>query len=138
MAWTTPRTWATSELVTALTTNSQLRDDAAYLYSAIAAPAALSFSDTGTLNDWSPGTLTLVNRLVYTGGGVTINGLVAVTTYRVIALVNTTANTLSVAHEQGGSAAANRILTPTAATVVVGYFAILLYDVAAQRWRIFG
>jgi len=75
MAWTTPRTWATGELVTALTINRQLRDNAAYLYSLIAAPGALSFASTGTLNDWAPGDLTFVDRLIYTGGGVTINGL---------------------------------------------------------------
>src|SRR3990167_6886308 len=138
MAWTTPRTWATGELVTALTINRQLSDNAAYLYSLIAAPGALSFASTGTLNDWAPGDLTFVDRLIYTGGGVTINGLVAVSTSRVIHLVNTTATTLSVAHEQGGSAAANRIYTPTAATVTVGWHGLLLYDTAAGRWRIFG
>lgn len=53
-------------------------------------------------------------------------------------LVNTGANNIVLAHENVGSAAANRIISPTGANLVLGAdaAALLWYDDTDSRWRI--
>lgn len=68
----------------------------------------------------------------------TIQGIVNVQVGDSIYVVNTGANAFDFGHEDGAAAAANRIITPTAATWTLGprEFAKLWYDSVATRWRI--
>lgn len=96
---------------------------------------------TGTQNNWdldtaNSGTTVGVLRC-NNASALTINGITAPSTHRllVIEAINSTVN---LAHEAAGSTAANRVTTPTAATVAIpsGGYAFLLYDVTTARWRV--
>lgn len=96
---------------------------------------------TGTKNDWAidtdnGGTTVGVLRCNNVSS-LTINGIVAPSAHRAlwIMAINSTVN---LAHENASSTAANRITTPTAATVAIpsGGYALLVYDVTTARWRV--
>lgn len=96
---------------------------------------------TGTQNDWAIDTAnsgTTVGILrCNNASALTINGIVAPSSHRVL-VVEAINSTVSLAHENASSTAANRITTPTAATVAIpsGGYAFLLYDVTTARWRV--
>jgi hypothetical protein len=54
-------------------------------------------------------------------------------------LINNGANAVTLKHEDGASAAANRFLCSTGADVVLSanQSATLIYDLTATRWRVF-
>lgn len=68
----------------------------------------------------------------------TIQGIVNVQVGDSVYFINNGANAWDFGHEDAGAAAADRIITPTAATWTLGAreFAKLWYDPVATRWRI--
>jgi len=100
---------------------------------------------TGTINDWAPtGFSTAMFVPFTTSGTVTLNGIAAGTTGRLICLINLGTNPVLVINEAAGdSTAANRILTINGATWTLAASAsepmCLLYDAttapATPRWR---
>lgn len=68
----------------------------------------------------------------------TIQGIVNVQVGDAVYIVNNGTNAFDFGHEDGAAAAADRIITPTAATWTLGprEFAKLWYDPVATRWRI--
>lgn len=96
---------------------------------------------TGTQNDWdidAANSNTSVGILrCNNASALTINGIVAPTGHRVLMVLPVNSSVV-LAHEAGGSSAANRIVTQGAANVTLasGGFAVLLYDVTSARWRL--
>jgi len=76
-------------------------------------------------------------RLTGTGGG-TWTGLVADVTSRKVTIVNASAGSVTLAHENTGSTASNRFNLPGAASfvIVAGDSATLWYDSGSGRWRV--
>lgn len=68
---------------------------------------------------------------------VTFRGFVSVVAGQALRLVVINAQ-VDLAHQDAGSTAANRIITPTAATVTITRFADLVYDGVTARWRVAG
>ena len=71
----------------------------------------------------------------------TIRGLLAKGEYagQMVTIVAIGAGAVDLAHQDANSTAANRIITPTAATVTVTAAtgrAMLIYDLTAARWRL--
>ncbi len=68
----------------------------------------------------------------------TIQGIVNVQVGDSLYIVNTGANSFLLGHQDAGAAAANRIISPTGAslTLAANQMAKLWYDSAATRWRI--
>ena len=60
---------------------------------------------------------------------------------RILLIRNTTAQQMTIANQSGSSAAANRIITQTAADLVLtganGQSAVLVYDATTERWIVF-
>ena len=71
-------------------------------------------------------------------GPFTIEGILNVQVGDEIKIVNVGANAFDFGHEDVGAAAADRIITPSAATWTLGprEFAVLWYDGTTTRWRI--
>jgi len=93
---------------------------------------------TGTIDDLANATYT---GFVFNGAGaVTLTGLVAASDSKELAIINNTGNVLTVADEDAGSVAANRILTGTASdlSLIDGASIQLIYDETNSRWRILG
>ncbi len=84
-----------------------------------------------------------VLRITATGAARTITGFdISATTVRIndtIWIVNVGTNNVVLAHQNAGSVAANRIISPTGANLTLGAdeSAILWYDDTTARWRIF-
>lgn len=68
----------------------------------------------------------------------TLTGLANVAPGRPVTITNVGGFDLVLAHQNAGSAAPNRIISPTAANYTLGpnESAILRYDGSSQRWRI--
>lgn len=98
-------------------------------------PAALGLGDN---NDYAGIGTSSFARLSADAGGSTLTGIVAGADGRMIVIVNVSANTLTIAHENAGSAAANRFLSTTGAnlTLTQDDIAIAVYDAATARWRV--
>lgn len=96
----------------------------------------------GTYNDFDIITDAGAELTIYrvqTAGAITFNGFLAPAgdQVRSMLLINVSADNVSVTHQNAGSAAANRVITATAATVVLGAndSALLWYDNTTDRWR---
>lgn len=102
-------------------------------------PAALA---AGSTNDYAPAGLstTTIFRLTPDAGaaGSTLTGLVAQSTGSIRVLENLGVRSLTLAHEDAGSAAANRFTCPggTALEILTGGAAWAIYDGTTSRWRI--
>lgn len=99
----------------------------------LSTPAALA---AGTTNDWSPGFPSF--QRISAAGAATVTGMVAGTNGHWRTMCNVGANAITLAHNNAGSAAANRILSPTGAgvTLTTDQCATLAYDTVSARWRI--
>lgn len=100
-------------------------------------PAALA---AGNNNDYAGIGLSSFARLTPDGGGSTITGIVAPASINdgtVIVLLNLGAGTLTIANQNANSAAANRIITETAADVAMATNEMMsiIYDGTTARWR---
>jgi hypothetical protein len=103
-------------------------------------PPISSLTLAATQNDyqWPLGKATL--RLTGAAGGSTITGLAWPSSGRQVRLVNVSVAPITLAHQNTGSVAANRFLSPTAADVVLqsNGSATVEYDPGSSRWRIVG
>jgi len=102
---------------------------------AVKTPAALV---AGNNNDYDPGVADTL-RLSGSGGGSTVTGISAGSGSRRLRIINLGAVAITLAHQDATSAAANRLVSPTGASVVlagVDDVADLEYDDSTVRWRI--
>jgi fibronectin-binding autotransporter adhesin len=100
----------------------------------LAVAAGTNFATTGTVNAAS----FTGSFIRFTGTGtMTLNGITGTADGRIITLVNTTANAITINHDNAGASAAERILTNTAAAVTLNQnqSASFQYDSTTQRWR---
>ena len=90
----------------------------------------------GANNNLDTGTVT-VQRLQSSGGVANITGLAGGRAGRMVMLYNYGSNTVTLNHNNGGSSAANRMILPGNANIVLtqGSGAILVYDTATSLWR---
>lgn len=101
-------------------------------------PAALA---AGNNNDYAGVGASSFARLSADAAGSTLTGVVAPTETgtgdRLLVIVNISANTLSITHQDVLSAAANRFLTATGATLPLAAddTATFVYDSTTARWR---
>ena len=138
MAWTTPRTWATSELVTAAYFNTYWRDNFQALYDSVNL-SAIAFDLYASQNDFNPSGLADAQlMLVGAYGSMTITGLVAQPAGTHLLIVNTATGTLTLAHQSASSAAANRFICPNVANrdLTPRFGAVAVYMSDDTRWRI--
>lgn len=91
----------------------------------------------GANNNLATGYTTYV-RVSGPSSSFSITGLEGGETGRVRVLTNTTAQTMTVAHQSASSSAMNRIITDAAADITIGLngFVILIYDITQTRWLI--
>lgn len=105
---------------------------------AASSPAALG---VGNNNNYSAGAIATV-RLAADAGGSTLTGISDGTlggaSGRLLRIINISANTLTLAHQNVNSTDSNRLLSPTGADVALGANGVadLEYDSATARWRI--
>lgn len=96
---------------------------------------------TGTQNNWdidaANGNVSVGVLRCNNASALTINGILASSGHRLL-LVVAKNSTVNLAHEAGGSTAANRLITASAATVALaaGGWAMLMYDVTSARWMV--
>lgn len=96
----------------------------------------------GDNNDFAPAGGSYANRMRLTpnAGGSEVTGIAEPQGGRVLALMNISATVpITIANEDAGSVAANRVLTPSAAvfTIPPQAFVMLMYDPApTSRWRV--
>lgn len=97
-------------------------------------PAALG---VGNNNDYAGVASSSFARLAADALGSTLTGLAAGTDGYFIIIVNVSGNTLTIAHEDANSAAANRFITATGLAVVMAQHdaAFFCYDGVTARWR---
>jgi len=118
-------------------TNGMVITAGAMAWSAPISPAAMAVNE----NDYTPAGIGAANalRLSPAGGGTTITGVGTPRAGRVLLLVNTSAvDTVILAHDDAGSAAANRFFLPGNAPFTIRQNGMILawYDTASSRWRI--
>lgn len=145
MAWTSPHTFVTGELVTASLLNVHLRDNiqdrydnggvlhAHWRLSGVITPTAIS----GTVDNWNPTGLATACRIRIDGAsGTDLTGVVAQPTGQTILVQNIGSNAITVHHGGASSTAANRFTTPTAANLTFnsGTMQLWSYDATLQRW----
>jgi len=96
-------------------------------------PAALGTTE----NDYAGANGTSFARLSGAGGGSTITGIAGGSDGRMLIIVNVSANTITLNHQDAGSTASNRIITSTGLAVVLGAddTVVLIYDSVTTRWR---
>lgn len=101
-------------------------------------PAALAL---GATNNYAPPNFATaaVVKLTSNAGGSTLTGLAGGTDNRYVTLLNNSGGTLTLAHLNAGSLAANRFFCPGAIDLVIaiGSAAALWYDVADGHWHVF-
>lgn len=110
-------------------------------YDTAQSPAALA---AGNTNDYNPGGgigSRCVFRLTPDAAGSTVTGIAASTQGNIIMLFNIqtgATGTLTLAHQDAGSSATNRIICPSEISGVIpaGGSAILRYDANTTRWRV--
>lgn len=92
---------------------------------------------TGATNNYDAGANTAYLRVTSNAAGSTLTGVSGGVSVRQVVITNL-ANTLTLAHENASSDAANRIVSPTGADVNLDANdnAILQYDGTSTRWRI--
>jgi hypothetical protein len=103
---------------------------------ALATHATSPAGMAATENDYA-GAAGSFARLTPNAAGTAITGFAGGVDGRVLTIVNLGAPNVTLAHQNAGSAAGNRILTNTGASVVVppNGTASFLYDAATSRWR---
>ena len=110
----------------------------------ISTPSVLA---SGTTNDYDIGVKLRSGRVVVrfetdAGGSSSLSGFLGGTDGTVIWITPITSvagtKALTLLHQNAGSSAANRIITPSAASIFLGTngWAILVYDEVTQRWRV--
>lgn len=99
-----------------------------------ASPAALA---SGNTNDYTGIGTASVGRLSADVAGSTLTGIVAPADPTYLVIVNISANTLTITHQDTNSTAANRFLTATGASLTLTQddTATFWYDLTTQRWR---
>jgi hypothetical protein len=97
-------------------------------------PAALA---AGNNNDYAGFSTNSFARLSANAAGSTLTGFANGTNGRVLILVNISANALTITNEDAASVAANRIITLSGQSVVLGLNDVmaLAYDPTTTRWR---
>jgi hypothetical protein len=92
---------------------------------------------TSTLNNYSPGTATVL-RVVASGGNRFISGFSGGGPNKALRVINISTNSLTLYHESGSSDAANRLLLDagTDRALQENDQAELLYDPISSRWRV--
>lgn len=100
-------------------------------------PAALAAGDN---DDYSLGPVTDFLRLSADGGGSALTGFADGRGNRRLVIVNISANTLTLEHEDAASVATNRVITATGAAITLAQndVAEVLYDEVSTRWRVIG
>lgn len=102
----------------------------------VVAPAALAASQ----NDYSPTNLAVATTLrLDASAPVNVTGIALGASGRVLAVVNvSTANAITLTHEDAASTAANRLLLPSGANLTLppNGAALLVYDATSSRWRV--
>ncbi len=98
-----------------------------------ASPAALA----ATENDYAGAAGFSFARLSGAGGGSTVTGIAGGVDGRFLVVVNISANTITINHQDLGSAAANRVITSTGVAVILTAddAAFFMYDATTSRWR---
>jgi hypothetical protein len=98
-------------------------------------PAALAAGDNDT---YDAGYFVTCLRLTADAAGSALAGLKSGFDLRAMRVINISANSLTLKHEDAGSSAENRLTSPTGADVVLGQndVADLQYDGASERWRV--
>jgi hypothetical protein len=100
-------------------------------------PAApITSTTTGTINNYDG--LTFGTIIFNNASEATLTGIVAGYNGQRISIISVGAGNVVISHQSGSSTAANRIITPTAAslTLTAGTGrADLIYDTATSRWR---
>lgn len=150
MAWTTPRTWVSLELVTASIMNTHVRDNLSDLDAnrsifagLIRRNGSISPAPGSDQNDYSPSGWTNCNRMYLnpTVALVQITGFAALAAGSEIIFwnINTGANVVKLRHANGSSSAGNRINTPTAADIDFGpnQGGFLSYNDNQARWNLY-
>lgn len=92
-------------------------------------------SSSGTLNNV---TLSDSSVIYFTDNSPVVTGLVAPTNMQIILIFFTGIGTLSFDHQSLSSTPANRIITPTGATISINpnEAISLMYDDVSSRWRV--
>ncbi len=100
-------------------------------------PAALAAGDN---DDYAIGAVVDFLRLAADGAGSALTGLDSGRVARRLVIVNISANTLTLEHEDTASSANNRIITATGAAITLAQndMAELIYDDTSSRWRVMG
>ncbi len=94
---------------------------------------------TANTNDYAIGTVGTYFRIGPTGGDWNLTGIADGEDGRLLIISNvSTVRTLTLTHEDVLSTAANRIVTPSAASVAIapGHHAQLIYDSPSSRWNL--
>ena len=97
-------------------------------------PAALA---AGNNNDYAGISTRSFARLLANAAGSTLTGITGGTDGRFLIIANVSANALTITNEDAASAAANRIITLSALSIVLaaGDVMVLTYDPTTARWR---
>lgn len=101
---------------------------------------AVSLGDTeltlanGNNNNLGAG-YTAFTHIIGPSAAFAITGIAGGETGRIVILTNTTAQTMTLAHQSASSSAVNRIISPTGADLAVTGSCLLIYDSSNQRWR---
>ena len=123
---------------TRCTVTPELDAAGAFRLSGDISPASLGAG--GTTNDYAPAGLATASTIRQDAAGAhTLNGLTGGSDGRRVQLFNiSAANTITLAHENAGSTAANRFTLPGAANVAIGPLesVTLWYDITSSRWRV--
>lgn len=101
-------------------------------------PSVFTSNSIGTFNDFAFGNASLIRM---TNAGTTVlQGLLAGTPGQTVKIVSAGSGNVEIAHENAGSAVANRIInTVTSANTILAAgkgYAIYIYDGTSQRWRL--
>jgi hypothetical protein len=100
-------------------------------------PAALA---AGNIDDYDIGPDTDFLRLTAHASNSALRGMTHGRDARRLVVVNIGSGNLTIEHENAGSTAENRTVTPTLTTVTLAQWAMaeFIYDAASSRWRLMG
>jgi hypothetical protein len=92
----------------------------------------------GNNNNYALGADVVTLRVTPNAGGSTLTGILAGTETRKLRIINLGSATLTITHQDTNSTAANRIVTPDAASWVISATGVvdLEYDDVTDRWRL--
>lgn len=140
----TARTWVEGEVGSAPKLNT-LRDDVldrynngGLLHSFFRLQAPISPGQiSGTVDNWNPTGLSTANVIRMSGAsGTDLTGLVAQPAGTMILALNVGSFAITLHHQNAGSSAANRFISPTAANLTwnTGVMYFFHYDATSARW----